>query len=127
LFGLLAIPEETTRAWTGLDDVHVLLSWNFGGRVIVVTESLLRVAGFLGAFTGMYFTVVLSTDATYREEFAEDVAPQIRQALAVRVAYLWHRQAGAAAPTTLEPGVHDVDADGRGVDDEAKEAWTVGS
>ena len=33
----------------------------------------------------MYFTVVLSTDATYRDEFAEDVAPQIRQALAVQV------------------------------------------
>ena len=45
-------------------------------------------AGFLAAFTGMYFTVVLSTDATYREEFAEDVTPQIRQALAVHVIYL---------------------------------------
>ena len=53
----------------------------------MITEPLLRVAGFLGAFTGMYFTVVLSTDATYRDEFAEDVAPQIRQALAVRLAY----------------------------------------
>jgi hypothetical protein len=95
VFGLLAIPEATTAAWTGLD-VHVLASWRFDGRVIVVTEPLLRVAGFLGAFTGMYFTVVLSTDSTYRDEFAEDVAPQIRQALAVRVAYLWHRTALAS-------------------------------
>jgi hypothetical protein len=133
LFGLLAIPEETTQSWTGLDDVHVLLSWNFGGRVIVVTESLLRVAGFLGAFTGMYFTVVLSTDSTYREEFAEDVAPQIRQALAVRVAYLWHRQTGAAAARADDGAVHVVDveeghADARHADDgEAKEARTVAS
>jgi hypothetical protein len=91
IFGLLAIPEATTMAWTGLDEVNVLVTWHLGGREIVMTESLLRVAGFLGAFTGMYFTVVLSTDATYRDEFAEDVGPQIRQALAVRVAYLWHR------------------------------------
>lgn len=91
IFGVLAIPESTTMAWTGLDEVNVLGAWNLGGREIVMTESLLRVAGFLGAFTGMYFTVVLSTDATYRDEFAEDVGPQIRQALAVRVAYLWHR------------------------------------
>jgi len=87
LFGLLAIPEGTTGAWTATENVHVLASLQFGGRTLVLTEALLRVAGFLGAFAGMYFTVVLSTDATYRDEFAEDAGPQIRQALAVRLAY----------------------------------------
>lgn len=91
VFGLLAISEATTRSWSGLTEVHVLLRLHLDGRELVITEPLLRVAGFLGAFTGMYFTVVLSTDATYREEFAEDVGPQIRQALAVRSAYLWER------------------------------------
>jgi hypothetical protein len=75
-------------------DVHVLLRMHLDGRELVITEPLLRVAGFLGAFTGMYFTVVLSTDATYRAEFAEDVEPQIRQSLAVRAAYLWYRSRG---------------------------------
>ncbi len=93
VFGFLAIPEATAAAWTGLDGVDVLVSVELSGRTLVVSEPLLRVAGFLGAFTGMYFTVVLSTDATYRDEFAEDVGPQIRQALAVRVAYLHHRLA----------------------------------
>lgn len=91
LFGFLAIPVDTTSAWTTLEQVHVYVSWSLDGRTLVITEPLLRVAGFLGAFTGMYFTVVLSTDATYRDEFAEDVGPQIRQALAVRIAYLHHR------------------------------------
>ncbi len=81
-FGALAIPAETVGSWTG-EPANVLLG---AGRV-ALTEELLRVAGFLAAFTGMYFTVVLSTDATYREEFADDVAPRIRQALAVRAAY----------------------------------------
>jgi hypothetical protein len=85
LFGFLAIGEAASKTWTQTD-VHVLLSAD-GGR-LVLTEELVRVAGFLAAFTGMYFTVVLSTDATYREEFAEDVAPQVRQAFAVRIAYL---------------------------------------
>lgn len=89
LFGILAIPEVTAAAWTGLDDVNVIASWDVGGRTLALTEPLLRVSGFLGAFTGMYFTVVLSTDATYRDEFAEDVGPQIREALAVRSAYRW--------------------------------------
>jgi hypothetical protein len=91
LFGFLAIPETTTAAWTQLEAINVLASVTVGDRVLVISEPLLRVAGFLGAFTGMYFTVVLSTDATYRDEFADDVAPQIRQALAVRVAYLADR------------------------------------
>ena len=87
LFGVLAIPEHTAGSWTATEQVHVLLSLDFGGRTLVLTEALLRVSGFLGAFAGMYFTVVLSTDATYRDEFAEDAGPQIRQALAVRLAY----------------------------------------
>ncbi len=87
LFGFLAIPEDTTAAWTALDQVHVIARWQVGGRALVLTEPLLRVAGFLAAFSGMYFTVVLGTDSTYRDEFARDAGPEVRQALAVRLAY----------------------------------------
>lgn len=87
LFGFLAIPEATTGAWTALPEVHVLARWHVGGRTLVLTEPLMRVAAFLAAFSGMYFTVVLGTDATYRDEFARDAGPEIRQALAVRLAY----------------------------------------
>lgn len=98
LFGFLAIPAATAAAWTTLpaDQIHVL--FHFGARPMVITEPLLRVAGFLAAFTGMYFTVVLSTDSTYRDEVAQDVAPEIRQAFAVRAAYR-HAMALRNAPT----------------------------
>lgn len=88
LFGWLAIPLSTTSFWTTLpaEQIHVL--WEVGGRPMVVTEPLLRVSGFLAAFSGMYLTVVLATDATYRDEVAEDVGPEVRQAFAVRAAYL---------------------------------------
>ena len=97
LFGFLAIPEETAKGWTGLEAIDVLATWTAGGRTLVITEPLLRVAAFLGAFSGMYFTVLLTTDATYREEFAEDVGPQLRQALAVRRVYDRARAAGWGA------------------------------
>lgn len=93
LFGFLAIPEETVATWTGLDDVHVYATWTVSNRELVLSEPLLRVAGFLGAFNGMYFTVVLSTDATYRDEFADDLRPELRQDLAVRMAYRHLRSA----------------------------------
>lgn len=87
VLGVLAIPEPTIAAWTGMTDVQVLLRLRIDGRELVVSEPLIRVAGFLGSFSGMYFTVQLATDASYREEFAEDVGPQLRQALAVRCVY----------------------------------------
>jgi hypothetical protein len=93
LFGFLAIPESTVEAWTTLDHVEVLADVEVGDRILVLSEPLVRVAAFLGAFTAMYFTVLLSTDATYRNEFAEDVGPQLRQALAVRCVY--HRARGS--------------------------------
>lgn len=87
LFGWLAIGADTAAGWTGAEGRHVLSTVTFGGRQLVISEPLLRVAGFLAAFAGMYFTVVLSTDATYREELSEDIGPELRQALAVRMLY----------------------------------------
>ena len=86
-FGFFGITESTAMGWTRLEDINVLFDTSFGGRTLVLSEPLIRVAAFLGAFSGMYFTVVLTTDDTYRTEFSEDVGPEIREALAVRTAY----------------------------------------
>ena len=95
LFGFLAISETTTHTWTTMKEVEVYARWELGRRTLVLTEPLLRIAGFLGAFSGMYFTVVLATDATYRDEFAEDVRPEVHRLLAVRLAYRWALGQGA--------------------------------
>ena len=87
IFGFLAISLDTQSAWMMTEKSHVFFTWTLSGRDLVVTESLLRVAGFLGAFIGMYFTVVLATDETYRSEFMEDTSPLAHEALAVRLAY----------------------------------------
>jgi hypothetical protein len=86
-FGFMAITAETVSGWTQLADPHILADVSFGGRRLILSEPLIRVSIFLGAFSGMYFTVVLSTDDTYRSEFADDVGPEIHQILAVRSAY----------------------------------------
>lgn len=86
-FGFMAITADTITNWTGLDTLRVLADAGFGDRTLVLTEPLIRVSVFLGAFSGMYFTVVLTTDETYRTEFSSDIGPEIRQILAVRIAY----------------------------------------
>lgn len=100
-FGVVAVDAETTANWTGLDDVRVFADLDFGGSRLVLTEPLVRVSVFLGAFSGMYFTVVLTTDDTYRTEFSNDSGPEIRAALAVRTAY---RVARGTHPMSADVG-----------------------
>lgn len=87
VFGFLSVSGGTTEAWTGHVPLDPLLTLRFDGREHVLTWELLAVSVFLGTFSGMYFNVVLATDATYQAEFADDVAPEVRQVLAVRRVY----------------------------------------
>lgn len=96
VFGFLAISPETTMAWTGHVDLDPVFSATIDGRRHALTTELLAVSVFLGTFSGMYFNVVLATDATYQAEFADDVAPEVRQVLAVRRVYQLVRSLPAA-------------------------------
>lgn len=86
LLGTLAIPASTVGQWSS-SVPNVLASWTFGGRELSLTEQLLRVAGFLATFTGLSFSVYLSTDPSYREAFRSDLSTDVREAFAVRAAY----------------------------------------
>jgi hypothetical protein len=99
LLGVLLVSEQTTQAWA--QQVHVLAHLSVGNSELVVTEELLRVAGFLTAFSGLNYTVFLMTDATYREEFREEVVAELRQAFAVRAVYLASvaRSSATVSPT----------------------------
>jgi hypothetical protein len=112
LFGFFTMELATIERWMGTTGVHVLATGMLGDRELLLTEPLLRVSIFLGAFSGMYFTVLLTTDATYREEISDRVGPQIRQAVAVRTAYRVERArarrpADTAEATTTESKDHD--------------------
>jgi hypothetical protein len=102
-FGFMAITADTISNWTGLEAVRVIADADLGERTLVLTEPLIRVSVFLGAFSGMYFTVVLTTDETYRNEFATDIGPEIRQILAVRTAYDVERGAHPSRATDTDP------------------------
>jgi hypothetical protein len=88
VLGLLLVDESATQTFAG--QVKVLATLSLGARDLVVTEELLRVAGFLTAFSGLNFTVYLVTDPTYRAEFREEVVSELRQAFAVRAVYRAH-------------------------------------
>ncbi|CAN5861768.1 hypothetical protein BH24ACT3_BH24ACT3_10520 [soil metagenome] len=100
LFGLVAVPGPVIESWAGPAAVaDPLVRFDVAGRSVVVTAALLRVAGFLAAFSGLYFTVYVITDATYRQEFFDQVVGEVRETLAVRVVYLaLLRRAQGAGP-----------------------------
>jgi hypothetical protein len=87
VLGLLLAPPEVVVAWVG-GQPHVLAEVAWLGRPVELTAELLTVAGFLAAFSGLYFSVVVVADATYREEFLDEILAELRQTLAVRAVYL---------------------------------------
>lgn len=92
-FGLIAIGPDVIATWTGRAP-ETIATFGLWGKSIVLTRDLLQVAVFLASFSGLYFTVYALTDATYRQEFYEDVADELRRAFAVRAVYLSLRSPG---------------------------------
>lgn len=89
-FGLLSIRPEVIAGWMPASDdaVDPLVEFGFLGREAALTPALLRVAVFLAAFSGFYVAIYAVTDNTYREQFFDRIAAELRQTLAVRAAYL---------------------------------------
>lgn len=57
------------------------------GRELALTEQVLKVTVFLTAFSGLFLTVQVFTDKTYRREFTEELTKEMRDAFAVRLVY----------------------------------------
>ncbi|MGQ0434766.1 MAG: hypothetical protein ACT452_20445 [Microthrixaceae bacterium] len=95
-FGLLTITPEVMESWLGHDG-DLLVHFGLLGRDLRLTAELLKISAFLAAFSGLYFTVVLVTDATYREEFFDEILVELRQTFAVRAVYLAARRRQSSA------------------------------
>jgi len=89
-FGLLTITPVVIESWIG-HPADELFRFGLLGRDIRVTAELLKISAFLASFSGLYFTVVLVTDSTYREEFFDEILAELRQTFAVRAVYLCAR------------------------------------
>lgn len=91
VFGVFAVREDTIVVWTSLQAVpadDVLWRASVFDTDLILTTQLLKVVGFLVAFSALQFSVAAVTDATYRQEFFDEVTGEVRRALAVRSIYL---------------------------------------
>jgi hypothetical protein len=99
VFGLLLVPVSIQADWVGRP-ITPLLTIDLGQQSLAVTGELLVVALFLGAFSGLYFTVSALSDSAYRAEFFSDADREMRQVFAVRSVYHAARDVDAH---TVEP------------------------
>jgi hypothetical protein len=61
-----------------------LVSFELFGEPIEVTDALLRVSGGIAAFADAYYAIAVLTDATYREEFLDDLTDDMRSIFTAR-------------------------------------------
>ncbi len=91
-FGMLTVRQETVLQWTTLEFGDLpderLASFELFGESILLSRLHLVAAGFVAAFSGLQFAVSLVTDESYRSDFVADSNDEVREALAVRAAYL---------------------------------------
>ncbi len=87
LLGTLTIPPGVIHDWIG-HAPDVLVDFTIFDERLVITTQLLKVAGFIAAFSGLQFTVSLLSDGQQQEEFLSGLRDELREALAVRAVYL---------------------------------------
>ena len=87
VFGALVIPADVIESWTGTPGRQILFL-NLGDIDVRVTVELLRVSAGIAALSGLYYSVAVLTDSTYREEFLEELTGDLRAVFADRARYL---------------------------------------
>ena len=91
LFGLLTVREDTLLQWTieseKISDADWASRWSVFGSQLIFTRQLVVVSAFIGLMSGLQFAVQVVTDESYREEFAEGMTAEVREAMAVRAVY----------------------------------------
>jgi hypothetical protein len=85
-FGMLLVPVWLQSEWAGAP-VPVLVSFTLLGGDLAVTSVLVTVSLFLGACSGLYFTVSALSDTAYREEFFSEADQELARVFAVRTVY----------------------------------------
>ncbi|HEY1359037.1 MAG TPA: hypothetical protein VGF21_12105 [Thermoleophilaceae bacterium] len=85
--GLLMVNAEVRRQFMGSAG-HVVLRFHLFGEPIQVTRELLRVCAGVGLFSGFYWAVAVLTDASYREEFLDDLTREMSETFKARAEYL---------------------------------------
>jgi hypothetical protein len=105
VLGVLSITPGVIETWIGREP-QIFWEFDLFNEHLAVTGELMKVCGFLAAFSALQFTVSLVSSGEQQEEFLHQLREELREALAVRAAYLHvmiSRASGGKTPTTMSP------------------------
>jgi hypothetical protein len=94
--GLATVDADLTREWSGQASVPLLHSVTILGEELVVSATLLQVAGFLGALAALMFALEVLVDEQSRHELIDDLLEGYTRAVTVWAA----DEAGSAGEPT---------------------------
>jgi len=86
-FGMLSINADIYGKW-GVQTGSWSLTVGLMGHQMLLTASLVKVAVGIANFTGLYYSIALLTDSSYREEFLDNVSTELRDLFTARADYL---------------------------------------
>jgi|SRR5215211_4945104 len=85
--GVLMVNDTVREQFMGSSG-HVLVRLELFGEPVQITRELLRVSGGIAIFSGLYWAVAVLTDASYREEFLDDLTREMSETFKARAEYL---------------------------------------
>jgi hypothetical protein len=97
-FGALAITPDVVETWIEAKP-HAIAGHP------ALSEELVKVSSALAAFSGLYYAIAVLSDATYREEFLEELQTSLRETFGDRARYLEARRAAGTPGAPEEAGV----------------------
>ena len=86
-FGMLAISAHIYDLW-GISRGAWSYDITLLNHPMLISASLLKVAVGIANFTGLYYSISLLTDSTYRTEFLDNISTELRDLFAARAEYL---------------------------------------
>jgi hypothetical protein len=86
-FGMLAISDHIYEQW-GIDRGGWSYHLDLMHHPLLISASLVKVAVGIANFTGLYYSIALLTDSTYREEFLDNISTELRTLFTARAEYL---------------------------------------
>jgi hypothetical protein len=86
-FGMLAISAHVYELW-GITKGSWSYEINWLNHPMVLSASLVKVAVGIANFTGLYYSIALLTDSTYRTDFLDNISAELRDVFTARAEYL---------------------------------------
>jgi hypothetical protein len=86
-FGMLAISQHIYDQW-GISPGSWSYHLDLMHHPLLISAALLKVAIGIANFTGLYYSIALLTDSTYRTDFLDNISTELRDLFTARAEYL---------------------------------------